>query len=355
MAYISFQPTDYCSTKLYTGNASTNAITGVGFAPAMAWFKSRSNTNSHAVFNALMGAYSLSPSNTAAQYDSSGDGFTSLDSDGYTMNGSGGGGGTNASGFTYVGWNWKAGTTSGIATNGSTTITPSSYSFDQTSGFSVIQYAGNSTSGAKIAHGLGATPAFIIIKPINLAGQAWVVYHQGLGETKYMEMNTTSAAATASWPFNDTAPDSVNFTVGNNNNVNRGYNYLALCFAEKSGYSKFTSYMGNGNADGPFIHTGFQPSWLMIKETDSTSGWCMYDNKRPLSNPGYYNVNQNFLQANDTGSESDNSNLALDFLSNGFKIRNSAGDTNGAGNSYIVMAFAEFPFVSSNSKSGTAR
>jgi hypothetical protein len=151
MAYISFKPTDYFNPLLYTGNASTNAITGVGFAPAISWFKSTSNTNSHAIFSTIMTTYSISPSNDAAQYNASGDGFTSLDSDGFTFNGSGGGGGTNASGFTYVSWNWKGGTTSGIATNGSTTITPSAYSFNTTSKFSIVKIYRQFNSRCKIS------------------------------------------------------------------------------------------------------------------------------------------------------------------------------------------------------------
>ena len=351
--FISFQPSDYISTKLYTGNASTNAITGVGFTPAFAWFKSRSNTNSHVIFDVLRGTNGISPSNNSINYDAASDGFTSLDSDGYTFNGSGGGGGVNASGFTYVGWNWAAGTTSGLSGG---TITPINYSYSSTARISVVAYTGNGTSGATVPHGLGVKPAAMFVKNTSGSVNSWAVYHQAMTATSYLELDVTNAKASNAGRWNDTEPTTSLFSLGDSATTNgSGNTYIAYIFGESSGFSRFTQYTGTGNADGPYIHCGFQPAWLMIKETDSSSGWCMYDNQRPESNPGYWNVNENFLQANDTGVESNNSNLAVDFTATGFKVRNSAGDINGDGNNYVVFAFASNPMVSSNSKAGTAR
>jgi hypothetical protein len=353
MAYISFKPTDYMSTKLYTGNASTNAITGVGFTPAFAWFKSRSNTNSHAIFDVLRGTNSISPSNNAINYNASGDGFTSLDSDGYTFSGTGSGGGTNASGFTYVGWNWKAGTTSGLSGG---TITPINYSFNATSKVSVVAYTGNGTSGATVPHGLGVKPAAMFVKNTSGSVNSWAVYHKAMTATSYLELDVTNAKASNAGRWNNTEPTTSLFSLGNSATTNgSGNTYIAYIFGEVPGFSKFTEYTGSGNADGPFVYCGFEPQWLMIKETDSSSGWCMWDNKRPESNPGYWNVNSNFLQANDTGMESNNANLSVDFLSNGFKVRNSAGDINGAANNYVVFAFANNPIVGNNDTPGVAR
>ena len=346
MAYISFQPRDFFNILQWTGDSgASQAQTGLGFQPDMTWIKCKNQAENHGLYDSVRGVTkNIAPNLTATESTLSG--VTAFGADGFTVGASG------ITGYntqTYVGWNWKAGTTSGITTNGSTTITPTSYSFNTTSGVSLIQYAGNSTAGAKIAHGLGVKPDFMIIKPINLAGQAWVGYHQATGATKYFELNTTAAAATASWPFDDTEPDTVNFTVGNNNNVNTGYNYLALCFAEKKGYSKFSSYQGNGNAaDGPFVYTGFRPAFLMIKCSSATENWYMFDDKRAGYNFANYSI-----KANDTDAEATSTYLEL--LSNGFRIRNAAGDLNASTATFAYMAFAEYPLVGSNQTAALAR
>ena len=175
-AYISFQPSDFYSTKLYTSTGSAAAITGVGFEPSLTWIKDRTGTGYPSLMNAVTGpTYNLYSNDTAVQGNSSF--LTAFDSDGYTLGGSNGD--TNTVSRDYVSWNWKAGTTSGIATNGSTTITPSSYSFDQTAGISILNYTGNITSGAKLAHGLGATPDFVMIKSLG-ATKDWGVYNKGM-------------------------------------------------------------------------------------------------------------------------------------------------------------------------------
>ena len=349
-AYISFQPSDFFNTVLYTGNAAANSVTGVGFTPNFVWFKSRTSVASYQLIDSVRGnSSSIVSSSAAAAIDPTGDGFTSLDSDGYTFNGSGGGGNVNAA-QDFVAWNWKGGTTSGIATNGSTTITPSAYSFSQTAGFSVIKYSGNSTGGAKVAHGLGATPAMVMVK--NLGGtDSWMVYHQNsnaVPEDYLLQLNTTGSVVDNTM-WNDTAPDAVNLTLGTDNGVNGSYDYVAYSFAEKKGYSKFGSYIGNNNVDGPMIYTGFRPAWVLFKRYDNSENWSLYDNKR-----GPINVISLGLRPNIDNIESNyGGSNTVDFLSNGFKIRE--GGTNINNGTYIYSAFAEYPLVSSNSKSGVAR
>ena len=347
-AYISFQPTDFFNPLLYTGTgAASQAQTGVGFQPDFTWIKGRDAAESNALFDSVRGVEQVIYSNTTAA-EATIDGLTAFGADGFTV---GNDGKTGSSGYPpngYVSWNWKAGTTSGIATNGSTTITPTGYSFNQTSGFSTIAYTGNSTSGAKIPHGLGVAPDLMFVKKLN-AGQSWAVYSESLGPTKYLSLNQTIAEATSIDRWNDTATDSVNFTVGDSGDTNGAFNYIAYCFASKKGFSAFGSYYGNGNADGPFVYTGFIPAFLICKiSSGNTGGWDMFDNKRDTFNP-----TDQILQANSSSAEADSDDI--DFLANGFKIRNTSGNHNGNGYTYIYMAFAEFPFVSSNSKAGVAR
>ena len=358
MAYISFQPKDHYNTKLYTGNASTNAITGVGFAPAFSWFKSRSNTNSHAIFDTLRTTNSISPSNNAAEYNASGDGFTSLDSDGYTFNGSGGGGGTNANGFTYVSWNWKGGSTT--IPSGST-ATVQSYSINPTAGIGVYKYTGAYPAGKIIKHGLGRTPQFLMVKNIGQATTDWACYHSRVdGDLTqagdyFIRLNTTAPPSDNSGYFHDTVTTSTDITLASDSPVGGdGKTCVMYAFANVDGFSRFGKYFGNVQVNGGYVHLGFTPAFLMIKST-GTRGWVMHDNKRPMAAQGFFNPNQNFLQANDTGVESNNVNLAVDFLSNGFKIRTTAGDINGDGDAILYMAFAEHPVISSNGKSATAR
>ena len=349
--YISFQPSDYFNTLLWTGNSpSTQALTGVGFQPDVVWVKKRSSAAAHCLTDSVRGVTeTLFPNDNDAETTRTG-GLTVFGSDGYTV---GADGDFNGGSATFVGWSWKAGTTSGIATNGSTTITPSSYSFSQTSGMSIITYTGNSTNdGQKVPHGLGTAPSFIIIKNVESSGQ-WTCYHKSLGNTKALSLDTTASAETDAgtggynfWYRTD--PDSVNFTIGSSNYTNPSDNMVAYCFAEKKGYSKFGTYTGNGNADGNFIYTGFKPALFIIKRTNAAADWEMYDNKRDG-----FNDDNPPLYANTTGAEG--SNDRIDILSNGFKIRASSGNLGADGGTYIYLAFAEFPLVSSNDVPGVAR
>ena len=346
MAQIN-KPNLHFNTVLYTGNGSTNAQTGVGFQPDWLWVKCRSDANGHQLFDALRTTYSISSNETAAEANRASDGFTSLDSDGFTMNGSGSGGNTNVNGRTYAAWNWKAGGAGSANTDGSINST---VSVNTTAGFSIVKYVGNATSGATVGHGLSVAPKFIIIKSRDTNGLSWRSYHASLGAGKYIELDANAAAVTASNFMNDTAPTSTVFSLGNGTTPNKsGDNYIVYCFAEKKGYSKFGSYTGNGNADGPFIYTGFKPALVIIKPSSYVNSWGIFDNKRPG-----YNVTKNRLEADNTSVESTALDY-FDFLSNGFKVRTSNGHPNTNGGTLIYMAFAENPIVGTNNVAATAR
>ena len=342
-------PELYFQTKLYTGDGnSTQAITLDGsedMQPDLNWIKNRGAANSHVIHDVLRGVGDeLSSDSDAAE--GTADPLASFDSDGFTLGGSGGG--INGNTETYVSWNWKMGTTTGIA--GSPSITPASYSFNATAGQSIIKYVGNGTADATIPHGLSTAPKMVIIK--NLTTQeGWVVGHEGirgsgLGWTKIMKLNTTAAEVTSSAYFGDVAPSATLVTLGDDGGVNTNTdNYIAYCFSEISGYSKFSSYTGNGSADGPFIYTGFRPAFLIYKPVDQVDNWEMHNSATDTFNPM-----DTVLYPNLNNAESDPASTTdrLDFLSNGFKMRTASSDYNGSGNDYIYIAFAEAPFVNSN-------
>jgi len=335
------KPSDYFNTKIYTGNNSSQTITGVGFQPDWVWFKSRTTTDSHYLVDSVRGntKYIRSQTNTAEETNSTA--VTSFNSDGYAL-GSAGNVNDNAN---YVSWNWKAGGTASSNTDGSIT---SSVSVNTTAGFSIVSYTGTG-SAATVGHGLGSELACYIIKQRDATG-GWIVYHKGntsSPETDYLRLDKTDATVDDAI-FNDTAPTSSVFSIGTNAPVNTSSGtYIAYCFAEKKGYSKFSSYLGNGNANGNFNYLGFLPSLIILKG-NNTENWSMYDNKR-LG----YNVDNNVLYPNATSTEGNSDDI--DFLSNGFKIRRQTGLLNDSGVEYIYMAFAENPFVTSTGIPTTAR
>ena len=347
-AYISFQPSDFFNTLLWTGDGSASrSLTGVGFQPDFTWIKPRSTTIEHNLYDSPRGAtWALQSNNDEAQGQNNGYGWLSaFDADGFTVVE----GGSNASRVndntvTYVGWNWKMGTTSGLSGG---TITPSSYSISTTGGQSVIAYTGTGSAGT-IPHGLGVTPQMIILKETSNATD-WAVYHIKVGNAKFLKLNTDAAqAATSNW--NSTSPTTSLFSVGSGDQSNTsGRTYVAYCFASIKGYSKFGGYTGNGNADGPFVYTGFRPAYIMLKcITGGSSNWAIFDPKREG-----YNVDNDALYADTTAVEATSDDI--DILSNGFKLRNTGFTLNTSADTYIYAAFAEFPLVSSNSKAGTAR
>ena len=349
MAYISFQPKDHFNTKLYTGTGSSQVLTGVGFQPDFIWTKTRNEAEIHCLNTTVQGINNYLRSNDVDTLETSGSNITAQSSDGYTV-------GTedrfNQSSNTFVSWNWKANGQGSSNTDGSINTTYTSA--NTTSGFSISTYTGTGAN-ATVGHGLGAAPKVVLIKQTN--GTAWwFMYHNDLGTTGKLNLNSTgyNNDLQASY-WNSTAPSSSVFSLGTEASVNgSSQNFVAYCFAEKTGFSKFGSYTGNGNADGPMIYTGFKPAFVMVKNTATTSSWYMYDNKRP----SVYNPNGTVLFANESTAESTNIASAehpIDFLSNGFKIRTTSSARNGNGNKIIFMCFAEAPLVGSNNVPANAR
>ena len=348
MAYTTInKSTEHFNTKLYTGNGSTQTISGIGHQPDWLWIKCRSNANGSVLFDALRTTYSISSSDSSAEANRASDGFTSLDSDGFTMNGSGNGGNLNVNSRTYAAWNWKA---NGAGSSNTAGTINSTVSVNTTAGFSIVKWTGNGVAGASIGHGLGVVPKTIMVKRLNDTAN-WTVYHHKLGNTHRLELNTTTASTSDGGAWNNTSPTSTLFYTGNNlTEGNNGSNYIAYCFAEKQGYSKFGSYTATGSADGNFIYTGFAPKFIIMKRTD-TSGynWVMYDDKRNTYNPW-----TNLLLPNLNNAEI-TSGGAIDFLSNGFKLRSSSGANPTTNQGTIVyMAFGQ-SLVGSNNVPATAR
>jgi hypothetical protein len=342
MAYINFDPQDYFNTKLYTGNGSTQSITGVGFQPDWVWIKTRNTTGQHEVFDAVRGATKyivtndLDPENTVATS------LTSFDSDGFSLSSQSA---VNNGSNTFVSWNWLGNGAGSSNTDGSITSTVSA---NTTSGFSIVTYTGNGTAGATVGHGLGATPKMMLIKQLNSSNH-WRVYHSSLGATNVIYLNLADATDTGqgSVNFNNTAPSSSVFTLGTNAAVNgSGNTFIAYCFAEKKGYSKFGSYTGNGNADGTFVYTGFKPAFVLFKPSSAIENWQIHDNKRPSYNP-CDNIAPNNNSAEAT------TNDFVDLVSNGFKLRSATYSASGV--TYIYMAFAEEPLINSLGNPATAR
>ena len=341
MAYITFQPNDYFNTKLYTGTGSSNSITGVGFQPDWVWIKNRGNTESHALFDAVRGVTKRIASNSTGAEETNANTVTAFGTDGFTV---GTNAGVNGSGISTVAWNWKANGSGSSNTDGSTAST---VSVNTTAGFSIVKWTG-SGSATTIGHGLGVTPKIIMLKNTSEV-YGWQVYHASLGNTKYLALDSTDAQATSSQSWNNTSPTSTVFSVGASDSNNKsGNTIIAYCFAEKTGFSKFGSYIGNGSTWGTFVNCGFKPAWIIAKRTSDVEDWFMYDTKRdPI------NVADTRLKAN--GNPGEATNLGVDFLSNGFKWRSNTAGYNASGSTYIYMAFAEEPVVASTGDPATAR
>ena len=347
MAYTTIdKPSDYFNTVTYVANQTDNRQITVGFQPDWTWLKDRDQAVNHDLYDSVRGATKYISSNKTNAEGTQTDGLKSFNSTGFTL---GTGWGNQSTGDDYVSWNWKAGTsfTNDASATGIGNI-DSTGSVNTDAGFSIISYTGTGSAGT-VAHGLGSELACYIIKQRNTTG-GWIVYHKGntsSPQTDYLRLDKTDATVDDAI-FNDTAPTSSVFSIGTNAPVNTSSGtYIAYCFAEKKGYSKFGSYTGNGNADGTFIYTGFKPAWVMMKATTASEHWNIHDNKRdPI------NICDAGLKANTSGAEEDADRL--DFVSNGFKHRSSSGGYNSS-NTFIYMAFAENPFVSSTGVPATAR
>jgi hypothetical protein len=313
MAYTTIKkPSDYFNTKLYTGNGATNAITGVGFQPDWTWLKRRDIADSHALYDAVRGVTKRLESNTDGAEATKSAGLTTFGTDGFTL---GNDTQANTNSGTYASWNWKANGAGVANTDGSISST---VSVNTTSGFSIVKYTAGS-SGANsdtIGHGLGVIPQMIILKTTT-AIDSWVVYHHSNGAGKSMVLNNNTAVATNSNIY-PTTPTSSVFYPGNTATTNgSSRSYIAYCFAEKQGFSKFGSYTGNGSTDGTFVYTGFKPAFVICKRT-TTSGynWILFDNKREG-----FNLTNDYLQPNTSDAEiTNNASQCVDFLSNGFTM-----------------------------------
>ena len=341
------------NTVLYTGNNNTNAQT-VGFQPDWVWLKVRSagSGQDHTWYDSVRGATKFVESNTSNAEATGSNYLTSFDSNGFTLGNDQSH--VNASGDTYVSWNWKAGGSASANSDGSTA---SSVSVNTDSGFSIVSYTG--AGATTYGHGLNATPNVIIIKKrtSDSGNNNWFVYHDkvitaGGSNKSFLTLNETGALTSNGSATTFTSVSSATFGVGTDNIISESsHEFIAYVFAEKKGYSKFGSYTGNGNANGTFVYTGFKPAFVLGKRTDSGGGWWILDSKRS----GGFNLNDEYLLANDSQTEADDGSFASDFLANGWKARATNGNFNADGGEYIYMAFAENPFVTSGGVPATAR
>jgi len=349
MAYTTINKgSDYFNTVTYTGNGGTQSVTGVGFQPNWCWIKSRSNPGvySHETYDVIRGVRNnLSTNSADAEFTIPTTGFESFDSDGFTVQLSDNyARGLNENNQLIVSWNWLAGGTASSNTDG--TIT-SQVSANTTSGFSVVSYTGTGAT-ATVGHGLGVAPKFIIYKQRNTA-RNWYVFTDVIdGSYDNLYLNLTDAKTDRSI----TLPTSSVFSLSSSNEHNESSGtYIAYCFAEKKGYSKFGSYTGNGSTDGPFVYTGFKPAMVITKNVSSVQGWYLLDNKRnPSNDMGKTLFPHDSAAEFDYGVNPSN----FDMLSNGFKLRQ-AGANNVSGQTIIYMAFAENPLVGTNNIPATAR
>ena len=350
MAY-SINAKDYFNTVLYNGTGSSQSITGVGFQPDWLWQKQRSGSQDSRIFDAVRGGSKVIYSSLTNGETTDAQLITSFDSDGFTMGSSGTN--VNDSGTTNVAWNWKANGQGSSNTDGSITSTVSA---STTSGFSVVKWTG-SGGNATIGHGLGAVPKMIMIK--SLANTtSWMVYTAMTGNNSELALNSSATATTSSTAWQDTDPTSSVFYVsgGAGDGVNYSGDYVAYVFAEKTGFSKFDTYFGNGQAsDNAFCYCGFKPEFILQKNVEVGENWLQWDTPRNTAVNYNGNTTQVIFEPNTSGAESNASARAIDVLSNGFKIRGNNENYGANGRKYIFMAFAKAPLVGSNNVPATAK
>jgi hypothetical protein len=334
------------AATLYTGTGSalsvSNAVNGVSFQPDMVWYKQRTSaaSTSHCIQDVIRGVSKVIVVNGTVGDQTISTYLTAFNSNGFSV-GTGSGADpndVNTSGYTYVGWNWKAGGT-GVSNTAGTIA--STVSANTTAGFSVVTYT--STTGT-VGHGLGVAPSMIIMKGTNVNDQ-WTVGHVSLngGSSPWnygLALNATSAQDANSGFWNNTAPTSTVFSQGS---WDSGYTKVAYCFAPVAGYSAFGSYAGNGSADGPFVYLGFRPRFFMIKPNAAGQRWLIWD-----SSINTYNLASTSLVPNTSAAQASQGDI--DFLSNGVKLRSTSGYTNDSGVTYIYAAFAENPFKYANAR-----
>ena len=337
------RPKKHFDTLLYTGNNSTQKITGLEFKPDFIWFKNRGGTSWHAWFDSVRGrAKGLTSNETNSEYTSSASNdLVSFDISGFTLGSNQNWGSVNGSSNSIVAWCWKAG---GAAVSNSDGSITSSVSVNTEAGFSIISWTGNGTAGATIGHGLDAAPQVAMVKRRE-ASEDWhvnlgVIFGSGK-DGHYLQLNETGGEGTQNGPFNSTNPSSTVITLGSDAATNDdGGGMICYAWTEIPGFSKFGKYSGNGNSKGPFIYLGFRPAWLLVRRLDSGDHWILRDSARNTFNDTYSNLlpNSNAAEAGSSGSVQ-----SIDFLSNGFKLRGSDSGVSSSSGTYMYMAFAEQP------------
>ena len=353
MAYTTIDdPSAYFQATTYTGDSQIHDITNAGnsdLQPDFAWIKNRSNVRNHHLYDSSRGVNKPLYSNLTNDEGSITNGLTQFKTDGFRVTSAAD---VNENTNTFVAWQWKTnGGTTSSNTDGDITST---VQINQDAGFSIMTYSGTTGDVHTIGHGLGVTPDVWIVKQRsgNTEFKDWFFWHKDMAASNVVDnrmlfLNTTAAVATYT---GINAVTSSTIRVKSSTTAQNGDTYVAYCFAEKQGYSKFGSYVGNGNASGPFVYTGFKPAFIIIKSSSSAQGWWMGDSKRST-----YNTQAASLYPNKADAEYTGTAHALDWLSNGFKIRNDNSRFNTNGASYIYMAFAENPFVTSTGIPTTAR
>ena len=333
------KPSSYMDVVTYTGNGGTQTISSLGFSPDLVWLKRRNLADSNGLFDSVRGAGQRIQSNDTTAEVLRTDVLTSFDSNGFSITGS-----DTQSNFlnsTYVAWSWDAGSSSVTNNSGSITSTVRANAQD---GVSVVSYTGTGAN-ATVGHGLGVAPKMIIVKKragsIGSGLSDWCCYHANQNASPASGatfLNLTTAFTSDSVYWNNAIPTSSIFNIGTSQYTNELTNtYIAYCFAEIEGFSKFGSYTGNGSADGPFVYCGFRPRWIMIKRTDSTASWYIIDTARST-----FNVTNAYLLPNASNTEA--TDLSWDILSNGFKLRSLYNEINTSNATMIFAAFAEQPF-----------
>jgi hypothetical protein len=350
MAYTTIDdPSAHFYTYAFSKSSGTGSATfdaNSDLQPDFLWVKSRTNADSHELWDSSRGVNSTLFSDNTSAEDTAANRIVSFDTDGFTW---GNAGNLNAAG-NFVSWAWKANAGS-TSSNTDGTLT-STVQANTDAGFSIVEYTtGSIVAGSggyfSVGHGLGVTPDMVITK--RLSGTSnWWTWHQGLTNdtTSFVYLDGTAAEGNVGDMWGNGMTSSV-FGGGAGSHYSSS-DYVAYCFAEKQGYSKFGTYVGNGNTNGAFIYTGFRPAFIMIKPTNTTGYWVMFDNSRDIDNPAtqYLLANTNDAEQTDTG---------IDFCSNGIKLRSTGGSINASGNTHIYMAFAENPFVTSTGIPTTAR
>ena len=343
-------PSEYFHIQLYTGTGSSHSVTNNAnagdFKPDWVWIKERSSSGGHKTYDSTRGVQEALQTQSSAAETTTAQGLTAFNTDGFTV---GSDGGHNQSSATYVAWQWKAnGGTTASNSNGSITSTVQA---NTTAGFSIVKFTGTGST-ATVGHGLGAIPVMIIQKNLDSSANWSVKHHKTTNNYDFLNLNSSAAATANDSIWTQTDPTTSVFSIGTATAINQsGQDQICYCFAEKQGYSKFGKYIGNGNANGAFVFTGFKPNFVMLREIGNTNSWWMFDTARDTYNTADARFAANSSDAEATGSFTN----VIDFLSNGFKLRNTDSAWNRSGGTYIYMCFAENPFVTSTGTPTTAR